>query len=207
MRRFGRSDGVTTRPWTVDAGVWALIEPLLPPWPGRSPGPRPVPDRLCLQGVLYTLRNDIAWQLPLLEIGFGSGQTCWRRLDRWQKAGVFDQPHQDLAGQAERGRRAGLLPGMHGRLPHPREKRGRRHRPVAGRPTEDGQRTPPDPRQARHPRTRSSPPLPTSTMSDPRPGRRHPAPVAGRTGRPRRRLEALLGDKGYDSDHSARFSR
>ncbi|MGW1171577.1 hypothetical protein [Streptomyces sp. NPDC002550] len=32
----------------MDDDLWALIEPLLPPWPQRAPGPRPVPDRLCL---------------------------------------------------------------------------------------------------------------------------------------------------------------
>ncbi|MET7887845.1 hypothetical protein [Streptomyces avermitilis] len=30
--------------------------------------PRPVPDRLCLQGILYMLHNDIAWQLLPLEL-------------------------------------------------------------------------------------------------------------------------------------------
>ncbi|MFB6555777.1 MULTISPECIES: transposase [unclassified Streptomyces] len=50
----------------VDDGLWARIEPLLPPWPERSPGPRPVDDRLCLQGILYVLHQDIAWRfLPL----------------------------------------------------------------------------------------------------------------------------------------------
>ncbi|TXS34531.1 transposase [Streptomyces sp. ms191] len=29
-------------------------------------------------------------------MGFGSGQTCGRRLDRWEKAGVFDQLHRVL---------------------------------------------------------------------------------------------------------------
>ncbi|MFD0421015.1 transposase [Streptomyces parvus] len=80
---------MTTRLWIVDDDLWVLIEPLLPLWPERSPGPRPVPDRLCLQGILYVLHNDIAWQLLFLELGFGSGQTCWRRLDRWQKARVL----------------------------------------------------------------------------------------------------------------------
>nr|WP_254705889.1 transposase [Streptomyces vilmorinianum] len=73
----------------MDDDLSALIEPLLPPWPERSPGPRPVPDRLCLQGILYVLFNDVAWQLLPLELGFGSGQTCWRRLARWQQGGVF----------------------------------------------------------------------------------------------------------------------
>ncbi|WP_353962079.1 transposase [Streptomyces sp. NBC_00401] len=84
-------DAVSTRPWIVDDDLWALIEPLLPPWPEKSPGPRPVADRLCLQGILYVLYNDIAWQLLPLELGFGPGQTSWRRLERWQQAGVFDQ--------------------------------------------------------------------------------------------------------------------
>ncbi|NEA92507.1 transposase [Actinospica acidiphila] len=87
-------DGVTTRPWIVDDDLWALIEPLLPPRPERAPGPRPAPDRLCLRSILYVLRNDIAWQLLPAELGFGSGQTCWRRLERWQRAGVFDRLHR-----------------------------------------------------------------------------------------------------------------
>jgi transposase len=81
---------VATLPWIVDDGLRARIEPLLPPWPNRSPEPKPVEDRLCLQGILYVFRRDMAWQLLTRELGFGSGQTCWRRLDRWQKAGVFE---------------------------------------------------------------------------------------------------------------------
>lgn len=56
-------------------------------------------DRLCLQGILVVLYNDIAWQLLPLELGFGSGQTCWRRLDRWQNAGVFDRLHWALLAE------------------------------------------------------------------------------------------------------------
>ncbi|MYS96180.1 transposase [Streptomyces avermitilis] len=65
----------------MDDDLWALIEPLLPPWPKRSSGPRPVDDRLCLQGFLYALHQDIAWQLlPLeleleLELELGSGRA------------------------------------------------------------------------------------------------------------------------------------
>lgn len=58
-----------------------------------------MPDRLCLQGILYVLINDIAWQLLPLELGFGSGHTCWWRQDRWQKAGVFDRLHRILLAQ------------------------------------------------------------------------------------------------------------
>ncbi|WP_019064597.1 transposase [Streptomyces prunicolor] len=54
---------MNVRPWIVDDGLWMLIESLLPPWPEKSPGPRPEADRLFLQGILHVLCNDVAWQL------------------------------------------------------------------------------------------------------------------------------------------------
>jgi hypothetical protein len=48
----------------VEDELWALIEPLLVPWPRKAPGPKPVDDRLCLQGFLYVLCNDVSPQLP-----------------------------------------------------------------------------------------------------------------------------------------------
>ncbi|MEU6672229.1 transposase [Streptomyces sp. NPDC046727] len=80
----------------MEDDLWALFEPLLPPWPVKAPGPKPVDDRLCLQGSLYVLYNDVSWQLLPLELGFGSGQTCWRRLGRWHESGLFDQLHRLL---------------------------------------------------------------------------------------------------------------
>lgn len=56
-------------------------------------------DRLCLQGIPFVLCNDVAWQLLPLERGFGSGHTCWRRLDRWQKAGAFDRLHRVMLAE------------------------------------------------------------------------------------------------------------
>ncbi|MGW6413480.1 transposase [Streptomyces vinaceus] len=47
----------------MEDGLWVRIEPLLPPWPTRSAGSRPVADRLCLQGIVCVLCNGIAWQL------------------------------------------------------------------------------------------------------------------------------------------------
>ena len=85
-----------SKAWIVDDGLWELIEPLLPPWPSRSPGPRPIPDRLCLQGILFVLHTGIGWEDLPRELGFGSGMTRWRRLARWSDAGVFDQVHQIL---------------------------------------------------------------------------------------------------------------
>ncbi|MGW6688647.1 transposase [Streptomyces sp. NPDC054961] len=131
--------------------LWALIERLLPPWPERSPGPRAVADWLCVQGILYVLFNDIAWQLLPLESRFGSGQTCWRRLDRWQQARVFDQLHQILLAELKRPANS-TGPRHAWTAPTSARKRGPRHRPVAARPAEDGQQTPPDLRRTRRPR-------------------------------------------------------
>jgi len=72
-----------SKAWIVDDQLWAVIEPLLPPWPDKAPGPRPVPDRQCLQGILFVLHTGIAWRHLPLELGFGSGSTCYRRLDEW----------------------------------------------------------------------------------------------------------------------------
>jgi transposase len=76
-------------PWIVDDGVWELVAPLLPSWPTRAPGPRPVDDRRCLQPILVVLHTGIGGEDLPAELGFGAGMTCWRRLRRWSEAGVF----------------------------------------------------------------------------------------------------------------------
>jgi transposase len=43
------------------------------------------------------LHVEIDWEDQPQELGFGSGMRCWRRLQRWTHAGVFDQVHQLLA--------------------------------------------------------------------------------------------------------------
>jgi len=55
----------------------------------RYPGRKRHDDRACLEGILYVLRHGVPWRaLPRLE-GLPSGQTCWRRLDEWERAGVW----------------------------------------------------------------------------------------------------------------------
>ncbi|BAJ28067.1 putative transposase [Kitasatospora setae KM-6054] len=90
---------MSKKPWMVDDELWARIEPLLPAWPERSPGPRPVDDRLWLQGILFVPYTGITWQQLPLELGFGSGQTRRRRLGRWQKAGAFEALHRILLAE------------------------------------------------------------------------------------------------------------
>jgi transposase len=87
---------VVSKAWVVDDELWKLIEPVLAPWSQKAPGPRPVRDRRCLQGILFLLHTGIGWEDLPQEVGFGSGMTCWRRLQRWTEAGVFDQVHHIL---------------------------------------------------------------------------------------------------------------
>src|SRR5215216_4034791 len=82
-------------PWIVSDELWELAEPLLPKKERRFryPGRKRLPDRQALQGILFLLFTGIAWQHLPGERGFGSGVTCWRRLDEWQRAGVWEQLH------------------------------------------------------------------------------------------------------------------
>ena len=86
---------MATPPWIVPDELWELIEPLLPKHERRLryPGRKRLPDRLALCGILFVLHTGIAWRRLPPELGFGSGITCWRRLDEWQWAGVWEQLH------------------------------------------------------------------------------------------------------------------
>ncbi len=80
-------------PWIVPDDLWERIEPLLPVVPRRTrnAGRKRVPDRLCLQGILFVLHTGIQWEFLPQELGFGSGMTCWRRLRDWNEAGVWSR--------------------------------------------------------------------------------------------------------------------
>ncbi|WAL70314.1 IS5 family transposase [Kitasatospora sp. YST-16] len=189
------------KPWVVDDELWVRIEPLLPE---RSPGPRPVDDRLCLQGIPFVSYTGIAWhQLPP-EWGFGSGQTCRRRLGRRQEAGVFEALHRLLLAELNA---AGLIGWTRARVDASHvhaEKRGE----ATGPSPVDRRKT-----GSKHHVISDGGGIPfhvivtaanvndvtrTLDLVDGVP------PVAGRVGRPRKCPAALLGGKGYDSNPNRR---
>src|SRR5512135_1433110 len=94
------------KPLVTDA-LWQRIEPLLPPPKPRRqryPGRKPIADRNALTGILFVLKTGIGWEDLPQEMGCGSGMTCWRRLQAWQAAGVWQQLHQvllDRLGKAD----------------------------------------------------------------------------------------------------------
>jgi transposase len=91
--------------------------------------------------VLYT---GIGWEDLPQELGFGSGMTCWRRLERWTEARVLDQVHQILLARLNAANRIdwsrAAMDGSH----IDAEKRGRRNRSVAGQPRQTRLETSPD---------------------------------------------------------------
>jgi transposase len=86
----------------IDDALWVRIERLLPKPPRRrfkTMGRPRVSDRAALTGILFVLRTGIPWQMLPKEMGCGSGSTCWRRLVRWQHAGVWRRLHALLLAE------------------------------------------------------------------------------------------------------------
>jgi transposase len=66
---------------------WKKIAPLLPPPKGR--GRHRADDRRTLSGIMWVLRTGARWQdLPQ---DYGSDTTCHRRLQDWQREGVWER--------------------------------------------------------------------------------------------------------------------
>src|SRR5881396_1341265 len=88
-------------PWIVPDRLWERVEPLLPKVERRFryPGRKRLDDRAALQGILFVLHMGIAWRHLPLELGFGSGSTCYRPLVEWQEAGVWEQLHALLLAE------------------------------------------------------------------------------------------------------------
>ncbi len=76
----------------IDDALWQKIQPLLPPPKPRRqryPGRKPIDDRKALTGILFVLKMGIPWEDLPPEMGCGSGMTCWRRLQHWNRTGAW----------------------------------------------------------------------------------------------------------------------
>lgn len=82
----------------VSDELWELFEHLIPTVERRYryPGRKRIDDRKVLTGILFVLKTGIAWESLPQELGCGSGMTCWRRLQEWQRAGVWQALHELL---------------------------------------------------------------------------------------------------------------
>src|SRR5919202_730201 len=63
-------------------------------------GPPRVSNRAALAGIAFVLRRGLRWRDLPLELGYGSGGTCWRRRRPWQGAGRLGRGGPRPAGLA-----------------------------------------------------------------------------------------------------------
>ena len=73
---------------TIPDELWDKIKEILPnEKPSKTVGRPVVPYRKVADGILYILRTGCQWKM--LPSEFGSGSTCHRRFQEWNKLGVF----------------------------------------------------------------------------------------------------------------------
>jgi len=88
--------------WQVRDELWEVIEPLLPEHRPDPRGGRPrVDDRVCFGAIMFVLFTGMAWRHLPRELGC-SPATAHRRLQQWQRAGVFAGLHQELLRRLNR---------------------------------------------------------------------------------------------------------
>src|SRR5512147_2493627 len=91
----------------VSETLWKAIAPFLPEHEPSSKGGRPpVPDRACLEGIIFVLKTGMPRQMLPTRLGYGSGSTCGRRSHARTRLGVWPELHR---------RRLRVL-GRHGRI-------------------------------------------------------------------------------------------
>ena len=67
--------------------LWDELAPLVPEVPRSAKGGRPrLEDVAVLNGILFVLYTGITWGDLPQELGYGSGMSCWRRLQAWQSS-------------------------------------------------------------------------------------------------------------------------
>ncbi len=83
--------------------LWERIKPLLPrkKAPSRRGGRPPIDDRLVLEAILFVLESGIPWRLLPRQFGC-SRMTCWRRIQEWQKRGIWNSLHVLLLAELQR---------------------------------------------------------------------------------------------------------
>ena len=55
-----------------------------------------MPDRACLEGILFVLKTGMPWQMLPTRLRHGSGSTCWRRFQAWTRLGGWPKLHRLL---------------------------------------------------------------------------------------------------------------
>jgi transposase len=195
-----QEESIMARPLLPDE-LWEILEPILPKWTPSPKGGQPrLEDRQALTGILFVLKTGIPWEDLPREMGCGYGMTCWRRLRDGQADGTWAKIHKALL---DRLREADLIDWSRAPVDS-----------AQTRAASGGEATGPSPVD------RSKPGSKHPVMTD---GRGIPLscdvtasnvndiddlatlfnaipPVAGKPGHPKRRPDAVVGNRGYDPE-------
>ena len=102
--------------WSVRDELWDVFRGLIPDRPPQRTGRPRVDDRIAFNAVMYVLITGIAWQHLPREMGC-SRATAHRRLQEWQRHGLWQRLHQELLRQLNAAGRidwsTGVIDGSH----------------------------------------------------------------------------------------------
>jgi len=90
-------------PSDVTDEQWALIEPLIPVYPGGRP--RKTNLRDVVDAIFYLLRTGCQWRY--LPKDFPPKSTVWRYFDQWRHNGTLDTIHDTLRDQVRKKEKPG----------------------------------------------------------------------------------------------------
>src|SRR5215210_5229038 len=157
--------------WQVRDELWDVVAPLVPVHEPDPRGGRPrVDDGVCFGAIVFVLFTGIAWQHLPRELGC-SPATAHRRLQEWQRAGVWTCLHRELLRRLNAAGRIdwsqAVIDGS-----YVRALQGGVDRALSGRPCPQWLQAPPPDRRERRPARG----LPNRRP----PQRRHPALAADR---------------------------
>ncbi len=191
--------------------VWGIIAPLLPapkPRRFRYPGRKRIDNRRALTGIVFVLKTGIGWEDLPLEMGCGSGMTCWRRLQEWQAAGVWQHVWAVILTQLQAADQLDWSRGVVDSAPLRALKGGAQTGP---NPTDKAKAG------SKHHILTEAHGIPlaailtkanTNDITQLEPLLAAIPPVRGKPGHPRHHPDRLYADRGYDSDpHRQRLRR
>ncbi len=186
-------------PLLAGDGLWEVLERLLPERPAQRIGRPRVEDRVAFTAIIFVLVTGLPWRLVPHEIGC-SGVTAWRRLRDWQASGVWARLHRELLRRLHATGRldwsVGVVDGSHiralrggaltGPSPVDRARTGSKHHLIV-----DLHGTPLAVALTGGTRNDVTQLLPLVDGI---------GPIGGTRGRPRRRPNQVIADRGYDHD-------
>jgi transposase len=86
---------VSVSSWSVRDELWEVFRELIPARSSQRTGRPRVDDRIVFNAIMYVLITGIAWQHLPREMGC-SPATAHRRLQEWQRQGLWQRLHREL---------------------------------------------------------------------------------------------------------------